>query len=80
MACRPAAVAAAGAVHLLLALAGVRPDAPGGTVAVRPIGTAPLGAVHLSGLRVAEQPFSVRVSRLGMAMIEEAAPGLRLGS
>jgi glycogen debranching enzyme len=80
MACRPAAVAAAGAVHLLLALAGVRPDAPGGTVAVRPIGTAPLGAVRLSGLRVAEQPFSVRVSRLGMAMIEEAAPGLRLGN
>ncbi|MFJ1587710.1 glycogen debranching N-terminal domain-containing protein [Streptomyces sp. NPDC088197] len=80
MACRPAAVAAAGAVHLLTALAGVRPDAPGGTVAVRPISAAPLGAVHLTGLRVAEQPFSVRVSRLGMAMIEEAAPGLRLGT
>ncbi|MEU6850101.1 glycogen debranching N-terminal domain-containing protein [Actinacidiphila alni] len=78
-ACRPAAVAAAGAVHLLMALVGVRPDAPGGTVAVRPVGTAPLGALRLSGLRVAEQPFSVRVSRMGMAMIEEAAPGLRLG-
>lgn len=76
---RPAAVAAAGAVHLLTALAGVRPDVPERTVAVRPMGSAPLGAVQFSGLRVAEEPFSVRISRLGMAMVEEAAPGLQLG-
>ncbi|MDJ0341577.1 glycogen debranching N-terminal domain-containing protein [Streptomyces sp. H10-C2] len=79
-ACRPAAVAAAGAVHLLAALAGVRPDAPGGVVAVRPMSSAPLGAVRFSGLRVDEQPFAVRVSRLGMAMVEEAAPALQLGA
>lgn len=79
MACRPSAVAAAAGVHLLAGLAGVRPDAPGGTVAVRPPGGAPLGAVRLSGLRVAGQPFSVRVNRLGMAVVEEAAPGLQLG-
>ncbi|MEU3463047.1 glycogen debranching N-terminal domain-containing protein [Streptomyces sp. NPDC006733] len=79
-ACRPSAVAAAGAVQLLASLAGVRPDAPGGVVAVRPMSTAPLGAVRLSGLRVAEQPFAVRVSRLGMAMVEEAAPALQLGA
>ena len=77
---RPAAVAAAGAVHLLTALAGVRPDAPERTVAVRPMGSVPLGAVQFSGLRVAEEPFSVRISRLGMAMVEEAAPGLQLGT
>jgi hypothetical protein len=29
---------------------------------------------------VAEEPFSVRISRLGMAMVEEAAPGLQLGA
>ncbi|MCZ4119338.1 glycogen debranching N-terminal domain-containing protein [Streptomyces sp. H39-S7] len=79
-ACRPSAVAAAGAVHLLASLAGVRPDAPGGVVAVRPMSTAPLGAVRFSGLRVDEQPFAVRVSRLGMAMVEEAAPALQLGA
>lgn len=79
-ACRPSAVAAAGAVHLLTSLAGVRPDAPGGVVAVRPMSTAPLGAVRFSGLRVDEQPFAVRVSRLGMAMVEEAAPALQLGA
>jgi hypothetical protein len=35
--------------------------------------------VRLSGLRVAGRPFSVRVNRLGMAMVEEAAPELQLG-
>jgi hypothetical protein len=73
-------VAAAGAVHLLMSLAGVRPDAPERIVAVRPMGSAPLGAVQLSGLRIAGEPFAVRISRLGMAMVEEAAPGLQLGA
>lgn len=80
MACRPAALSAAGAVHLLAALAGVRPDVPGGSVALRPLLSAPAGAVRVSGIRVAEAPFAVRVSRLGTAMVEEAAPGLRLGA
>lgn len=79
-ACRPAAVAAAGAVHILIALAGLRPDVPGGTVSLRPLRTAPLGALQLTGLSVAEQPFAVRVSRLGMGMVETAAEGLQLGS
>ncbi len=79
-ACRPAAVSAAGAVHILIALAGLRPDVPAGTVSVRPLGTAPLGAMQLTGLSVAEQPFAVRISRLGMGMVEAAAEGLQLGS
>ncbi|MER6046937.1 glycogen debranching N-terminal domain-containing protein [Streptomyces sp. NPDC001793] len=79
-ACRPAAVAAAGAVQMLIALAGLRPDVPAGTVAVRPLGTTPLGAMQLTGLTVAEQPFAVRIGRLGMGMVEEAADGLQLGS
>ncbi|GAA2625618.1 amylo-alpha-1,6-glucosidase [Streptomyces axinellae] len=79
-ACRPSAVAAAGAVQLLTALAGVRPDAPAGTVAVRPVESAPLGALRLSGLRVAEEPFAVRISRAGMAVVEEAAERLHLSS
>nr|WP_241266172.1 glycogen debranching N-terminal domain-containing protein [Streptomyces boncukensis] len=77
-ACRPAAVAAAGAVQLLATLAGIRPDVPAGTVALRPMSSAPLGAVQLTGLRVAERPFAVRISRLGMGMVEEAADGLQL--
>ncbi|WP_327684131.1 glycogen debranching N-terminal domain-containing protein [Kitasatospora sp. NBC_00458] len=77
-ACRPAAVSAAGAVHAVFALAGVRPDVPGGRVLVRPASTAPLGELELTGLRVAGEPFSVRVSRIGVAMVEEASAELQL--
>ncbi|MFD4572781.1 glycogen debranching N-terminal domain-containing protein [Streptomyces sp. NPDC058417] len=78
-ACRPAATSAAAAVLLLTALAGIRPDVPAGTVTLRPMRSAPLGEVGLTGLRVAGAPFSVRVSRLGLALVEEAADGLQLG-
>ncbi|WP_372496864.1 hypothetical protein [Streptomyces shenzhenensis] len=37
------------------------------------------GRTRPAGLRVAGTPFSMRVSRLGMAMVEEAATGLRPG-
>ncbi|MEU9168771.1 glycogen debranching N-terminal domain-containing protein [Streptomyces sp. NPDC048420] len=79
-ACRPAATSAAAGVLLLSALAGIRPDAPAGTVTLRPVRSAPLGEIGLTGLRIAGAPFSVRVSRLGLAMVEEAAEGLQLGS
>ena len=77
-ACRPAAVAAAGAVHALISLAGIRPDVPGGTVSVRAVSSSPPGEVRFAGLRVAEQPFAVRVNQFGIAMVEEAADGLQL--
>ncbi|MFE6178483.1 glycogen debranching N-terminal domain-containing protein [Streptomyces sp. NPDC056464] len=77
-ACRPAATAAAAGVQLLTTLAGLRPDAPARTVTLRPMRSAPLGEIALTGLRVAGAPFSVRVSRLGLAMVEEAADGLQL--
>ncbi|QES47852.1 glycogen debranching protein [Streptomyces venezuelae] len=79
-ACRPASVAAAAGIHVLTALAGIRPDAPAGTVALAPVGNAPLGALRLSGLRVAGEPFAVRVSRLGLGMVEEAADALQLAT
>jgi hypothetical protein len=59
---------------------GIRPDAPGGTVTLRPVRSAPLGEIALTGLRLAGAPFSARVSRLGLALVEEAAEGLRLGA
>ncbi|WP_107374471.1 glycogen debranching N-terminal domain-containing protein [Streptomyces abyssalis] len=76
-ACRPAAVAAAGAVHLLLTLAGVRPDVPAGTVSVRPLPDPSLGAVRFAGLRVAGEPFTVRVSGTGEGEVEEVSDGVR---
>ncbi|MEU9286698.1 glycogen debranching N-terminal domain-containing protein [Streptomyces sp. NPDC048275] len=78
-ACRPAATAAAAGVLLLTALAGIRPDVPAGTVTLRPVSSAPLGELGLTGLRIAGAPFSVRISRLGLAMVEEAADWLQLG-
>lgn len=77
--CRPAATAAAAGVLLLTTLVGIRPDAPAGTVTLRPMCSAPLGEIGMTGLRVAGAPFAVRVSRLGLAMVEEAADGLQLG-
>ncbi|GAA2258579.1 glycogen debranching N-terminal domain-containing protein [Kitasatospora cystarginea] len=79
-ACRPAAVSAAASVHLVLTHAGVRPDVPAGRVVVRPASTAPLGELELTGLRVAGEPFSVRISRIGVAVVEEAPPALQLGT
>ncbi|MEG3631544.1 glycogen debranching N-terminal domain-containing protein [Streptomyces poriticola] len=79
-ACRPAATAAAAGVLLLTTLAGIRPDTPAGTVTLRPVRTAPLGEIGLTGLRIAGAPFSVRISRLGLAMVEEAGAGLQLGA
>ncbi|MFI0982842.1 glycogen debranching N-terminal domain-containing protein [Streptomyces sp. NPDC021093] len=78
-ACRPAAVSATAGIHLLATLVGIRPDAPAGTVRLVPLSSAPLGALQLSGLRVAGEPFAARVSRLGLGMVEEAADGLQLG-
>ncbi|ANP56414.1 glycogen debranching enzyme [Streptomyces griseochromogenes] len=78
-ACRPAATAAAAAILVLTSLAGIRPDAPARTVTLRPMRSAPLGEITLTGLRVVGAPFAVRVSRLGLAMVEDAADGLQLG-
>ncbi|MER6028152.1 glycogen debranching N-terminal domain-containing protein [Streptomyces sp. NPDC001851] len=78
-ACRPAATAAASVIMMLTSLAGVRPDTPARTVTLCPVRSAPLGELGLTGLRVAGAPFAVRVSRLGLAMVEEAADGLQLG-
>lgn len=79
-ACRPAATAAASGVLLLSALAGIRPDVPARTIVLRPVQSVPLGEIVLTGLRVAGAPFSLRISRHGLAMVEEAADGLQLGA
>ncbi|WP_233521801.1 glucosidase family protein [Streptomyces triticagri] len=77
-ACRPAATAAAGALHILTALIGVRPDAPAGTVTLRPLRSTPLGDLTLTGLVFAGGAFTARVNAQGLAMVEEVEPGMRL--
>ncbi len=78
-ACRPAATSAAAGILLLTTPVGIRPDAPARTITLRPLRSTPLGELGLTGLRIAGAPFSVRVSRLGLVMVEEAATGLQLG-
>lgn len=78
-ACRPAAIAAASVIMMFTSLAGIRPDTPARTVTLRPLRSTPLGELGLTGLRLAGAPFAVRISRLGLAMVEAAAEGLQLG-
>ncbi|MFG2633762.1 hypothetical protein ACGFX8_07345 [Streptomyces sp. NPDC048362] len=47
--------------------------------ALCPVRGAPLGELCLTGLRLAGAPFVIRVGRLGLAMVEGAADGVRLG-
>ncbi len=68
-ACRPQAWSAASAVLLLETVLGLAPDVPGGTVRLRPLPGAPLGAVSASGLRVAGRPVDAAVDADGRATI-----------
>ncbi|SCK48309.1 Glycogen debranching enzyme (alpha-1,6-glucosidase) [Streptomyces sp. WMMB 714] len=77
-ACRPAAVAATGGIQLLLTLAGLHANVPEGTLTLRPLTTVPLGAVEFAGLRVAGEPFSVRVTDKGKGEVSEIPGSLRL--
>ncbi|MDG4808432.1 glycogen debranching N-terminal domain-containing protein [Micromonospora sp. WMMD1120] len=68
-ACRPQAWAAAGAVLLLQAAAGLYPDVPNGTVQLTPLAGPELGALHVANLRVAGAPVTVTVDRTGNATV-----------
>ena len=64
----------------LTTLAGIRPDAPAGSVALHPHALRSRSARSGSrALSVAGEPFAVRVSRLGVGMVEQAAEWLQLG-
>lgn len=57
-ACRPQAWSAAASIVILRAAVGLQPDVPNGQTTVRPLPGAPLGAVSVRGLRVADQPYA----------------------
>lgn len=77
-ACQPQAWAAAAAVVLLQAAVGLYPDVPAGTVRLRPLPGAPLGAVSARRLRVAGAPVDVTVDRSGVATITGLPAGLTI--
>ncbi|MFC4531156.1 glycogen debranching N-terminal domain-containing protein [Sphaerisporangium dianthi] len=79
-ACRPQAWSAAAAVTVVHAALGLHPDVPGGTVALRPMAGAPLGAVRAEGLMVAGAEVTAEVDGDGRAKVSELPHGLTLAT
>lgn len=73
-ACRPQAWSAASAVALLSSVLGVRPDVPGGTLRVSPVVPSPVGALRVTGLRLAGHDLEVAVGADGTASVRTHAP------
>jgi glycogen debranching enzyme len=64
-ACRPQAWSAAAAVAALSAVTGLRPDVPAGTLTWSPLNPSPVGALRVSGLRIAGESITVHVGANG---------------
>ncbi|MFJ2953403.1 glycogen debranching N-terminal domain-containing protein [Streptomyces sp. NPDC087270] len=68
-ACRPQAWSAAAGVLLLQAALGLSADVPGGRLRIDPAAAGAFGPLHVSGLRVAGAPLSVRLDADGRAEV-----------
>jgi glycogen debranching enzyme len=64
-ACRPQAWSAASAMALVTAFLGLSADVPGGMVRVVPMPGAPMGAMRVTGLRVAGEMLAVETDATG---------------
>jgi glycogen debranching enzyme len=64
-ACRPQAWSAAAGASLTAALLGLSADVPAGRLTVAPVAPSPVGALRVSGLRVAGAPLAVRTDADG---------------
>ena len=74
--CRPQAWAAAGAVVLLQAFLGLEPDVPAGVIRLSP--TTAVGALSITGLRIAGAPFDVSIDSSGTIVSVGAGNGLTI--
>jgi len=74
--CRPQAWAAASAVVMLQAFLGLEPDVPAGVIRLRP--TTAVGALSVTGLRVAGAPFDVSIDSSGALVSFAAGHGLTI--
>lgn len=63
--CRPQAWSAAGAIVMITALLGLRPDVPNRTLRLAPMRPPPVGELTVSGLRVGGEPLKVRLAADG---------------
>jgi glycogen debranching enzyme len=75
--CHPQAWAAASSVAVAVALLGIQPDVPAGTVALAPVTTS-TAPRSVSGLRVGDAAVAVHVSPDGEKWLTGAPPGLRV--
>jgi hypothetical protein len=66
-------------VVLVQTVLGLDADVPRGRLTVSPPATAPVGALEVTGLRVAGRAVRVRIDRAGQVVSVEGADGLRQG-
>jgi len=74
--CRPQAWSAASAVVMIQAFLGLEPDVPRGIVRLRP--SRAIGALSVSGLKVAGEPLTVSFDAAGALTSATAGPGLTI--
>ncbi len=74
--CRPQAWAAASTGALVTIALGLRPDAPGGTLHLAPLASAPFGALRVEGLRLGGAPVAVSVDAEGQVVSVDAPAGV----
>ena len=75
--CHPQAWAAASSIAMLAALLGIRPDVPGGTVALSPVARGP-PCDSVNGLRVGGSEVGVHVERDGENRLAGGHTALRV--
>jgi hypothetical protein len=77
-ACRPQAWSAASAGALVSVALGLRADLPSGVLEVRPLPSAPFGALRVEGLRLGPHAFAVEVNREGVVRVDGVAGGVQV--
>jgi glycogen debranching enzyme len=77
-ACRPQAWSAATAVVLLASIVGLEADVPAGMLKVRPMSPSPVGAVHVSGLRIAGYDLDIDIDAEGNLLAAHTDATIRI--
>jgi glycogen debranching enzyme len=77
-ACRPQAWSAAAAVVLLSSIIGLEADVPAGILKVRPLSPSPVGAVHVSGLRIAGHDLDLDIDAEGNLLAAQTGAAVRI--
>ncbi len=74
--CRPQAWAAASAAAILTGVLGLTADVPNGRLRLTPMRPSPFGAIAVTGLRWAGQPFEIALDRHGVATVTGLPDGV----